>query len=148
MKPAIVILACILLFSGCFSPTPKAAEITFPDGFIITAAVASTPEQQALGLSGRPSLAENGGMLFAYSQPSRPGFWMPDMSFPIDMLFLDANFTIVDANINAQPCPSRSNCPTFTPKADCAYVLEICANCSIRHNATIGSRLKVVLPHA
>lgn len=144
MRPLPLLAVALLLF-GCFSPPAQenGAEVVFPDGFIISAEIADTPEKQAQGLSWRTSLAENEGMLFTYSEPSRPGFWMPNMNFPLDILFLDENFTVVDLWENAPPCPSLGDCSPYWPKEDCLYVLEICANCSARHGAKTGSRLSV-----
>ena len=44
---------------------------------------ADTDEERARGLSGRISLPENQGLLFDFVVPSRPGFWMKEMNFPI-----------------------------------------------------------------
>ncbi|KKQ96189.1 MAG: hypothetical protein UT23_C0038G0001 [Candidatus Woesebacteria bacterium GW2011_GWA1_39_12] len=51
--------------------------------------VARTPEEKNQGLSGRQSLAEGSGMLFIFEENSRPNFWMKDMRFAIDIIWIN-----------------------------------------------------------
>ena len=51
--------------------------------------VVSTAEDMNKGLSGRENLEEGNGMLFIYQSPQKVSFWMPDMNFPLDIIFLD-----------------------------------------------------------
>ena len=83
--------------------------------------IADTPTEQAKGLSGRASLPAGTGLLFIFDQPDYYSFWMKEMNFPIDILWLDDNFKIVDAWRNAEPA---SYPKTFTPKNKTRYVLE------------------------
>ena len=53
--------------------------------------VAETPAQQAIGLMGRQSLAENTGMLFVYARPQLVAMWMKNTYLPLDMLFIGPN---------------------------------------------------------
>src|SRR3989338_6103217 len=46
------------------------------------------------GLSGRSALLENQGMFFVFEKESDYGFWMKDMLFPIDIIWIDKNFKI------------------------------------------------------
>src|SRR3989344_7332267 len=50
--------------------------------------LALTPEEQTQGFSGRSGLGENEGMLFVFDTPGKYGFWMKDMLFPIDIIWL------------------------------------------------------------
>ena len=47
--------------------------------------LAITPEARAQGLSGRPSLSENEGVLFVFDKPDKYSFWMKNMNFPLDI---------------------------------------------------------------
>ena len=53
---------------------------------VIQAEVADTKARKTRGLSGRKELREGEGMLFPYAQANRPGFWMYDMHFDIDIV--------------------------------------------------------------
>ena len=58
----------------------------------VTVELAETPEQQALGLMERRSLAADAGMLFLYAtaQPESSAFWMFRTRIPLDIAFIDS----------------------------------------------------------
>jgi len=83
---------------------------------------ARTNDEQTLGLSGRDSLALNSGMLFYFDHDDFWKFWMKDMKFSIDIIWLDKDFRVIDIKNNATP----STYPElFTSKNVARYVLEV-----------------------
>ena len=62
---------------------------------LVCASVADTPEARQQGLSGRAGLGESEGMLFVFPKDGEYAFWMKDMRFSIDILWLSGNGTIV-----------------------------------------------------
>ncbi|MFH2118243.1 MAG: DUF192 domain-containing protein [Candidatus Paceibacterota bacterium] len=68
---------------------------------LLTVELVNTPESITQGLSGREGL-EVDGMLFVFTQPQIVSFWMKDMRFPIDIVWL-ADGQIVGIERNAQP---------------------------------------------
>src|ERR1043166_4776967 len=58
------------------------------DGAPVVVEVASTETQREQGLSGRSALPSGRGMLFVFDADAEWGFWMKDMSFAIDMVWL------------------------------------------------------------
>lgn len=56
---------------------------------------ATNDESRERGLSHRPSLERGTGMLFVFDTPGKYGFWMKDMQFPIDIIFIHEG--VVDA---------------------------------------------------
>jgi uncharacterized membrane protein (UPF0127 family) len=132
--------------SGNFLRDLKA--VVTVNGFNLTADLAITDEQKAEGLAVKDSLKENEGMLFVYEQPSDQSFWMKDMKFPIDIIWLDSNGTVVHIEQNLQPCISVANpgvsvlnCPVYTPDLEAMYVLETVAGFSQRHNIVNGTKI-------
>jgi uncharacterized membrane protein (UPF0127 family) len=118
------------------------------NGFEMTADLAVTDDQKTKGLAIKDDLKENESMLFVYEQPTRLGFWMKDMKFPIDIIWLDRNGTVVHIEHNLQPCisilnsgSSILNCPIYTPDKDSLYVLETIAGFSQKHNVKIGTNI-------
>jgi uncharacterized membrane protein (UPF0127 family) len=103
--------------------------------------LAATNEQQVKGLSVKDHLKENEGMLFVFEQPTRQGFWMKDMKFPIDIIWLNNNGTVVYIRHNLQPCIMTFDflCPIYTPDKDSLYVLETVSGFSKKHNIKIGT---------
>ena len=110
------------------------------NGYKLIVDLALTQDQQTKGLAVNNHMNESEGMLFVFQQPSRPSFWMKDMNFPIDIIWLGANRSVVYFAPNLEPCPSQSNCPGYVPSRDSLYVLETTAGFSHRHNVTVGTQ--------
>ncbi|MEI6305118.1 MAG: DUF192 domain-containing protein [Candidatus Taylorbacteria bacterium] len=91
------------------------------------------------GLSGRTSLGADKGMLFTFIIPGRYGFWMEDMNFPIDIVWIDADHKVVGMNANVQP---SSYPDTFFPPQNISYVLEINAGAAKELGIKVGEILK------
>lgn len=102
---------------------------------IIQIDVATTPEQHTNGLSGRKSLAKDTGMLFVFPQPEMPGFWMKDMHFPIDIVWIDQNNTVVGTTENLIP---ESYPQKFFPPSPILRVLEVPAGFVKQYNVKKG----------
>lgn len=103
--------------------------------------IVSTPELLAKGLSNRKSLKENEGMFFVFDHPSRHAFWMKDMNFPIDMIWLDENLKIVYIKENALP---ESYPETFFPNEDALYVLEVVSAFSSKYKLKVGDNVEFI----
>src|SRR5215212_9089683 len=58
------------------------------NGFKLTADLAITDDEKTKGLAIKDNLKENESMLFVSEEPSRQSFWMKDMKFPIDIIWL------------------------------------------------------------
>jgi len=98
----------------------------------VDAEVADTAAKRKKGLSKRDSLPLNQGMLFVFEQSGMYGFWMKDMKFPIDIIWLDENKRIVDIvqNVPVEPGKKDSQLTIYKPDGDAKYVLEINAGLS------------------
>src|SRR6185369_7191082 len=64
--------------------------------------LATMRAEQEKGLSGRSSLAPDEGMLFVFSGGA-PRFWMKDMNFPIDMIWIGEDLRVVYIKKDARP---------------------------------------------
>ena len=118
------------------------------NGFAILADVAITDEDQIKGLSIRDQMNENEGMLFVYGEPSRQSFWMKDMKFPIDIIWLNGTGSVVHVEENLKPCVPSLECPSFSPNENAQYVLETVAGFAQKHHLKIGTDIdfSIVLP--
>lgn len=106
----------------------------------ITAVVADTKELREKGLIGRKNLKANEGMLFAFTEPGLHGFWMKDMQLPIDIIWFDENYQIVDVWERALPA---SYPKVFTPHTPAQFVLEVQAGYFEDHHLKTGNILKI-----
>lgn len=108
-------------------------------GKTLNVELADTDIKRELGLSGHAPLAENQGMLFIFEKSGIYPFWMKDMLFPIDIIWISDDFQVVYIEKNAQP---SSYPKTFGPNENAKYVLEINAGFSEKNNLKIGDELK------
>ncbi len=115
------------------SPNESFVEI---GGRKIPVEVADTAISRMRGLSGRENLPENTGMLFVFDKPGKYTFWMKDMKFAIDIIWIE-NGRVVDIWENAQP-PSRGEIPSFTPEYPATYVLEVNAGFAKETDINVG----------
>jgi len=99
--------------------------------------IADELQEQIKGLMFRENLDWNDGMFFVYENEKNQSFWMKNTLIPLDMLFIDTNFKIIDIKENVQPCITES-CPTYPSKFPAKYVLEVNAGFSIINNIKIG----------
>ncbi|WP_245891844.1 MULTISPECIES: DUF192 domain-containing protein [Devosia] len=86
-----------------------------------TVEVVDTPETRAQGLMYRQELADDAGMLFDFREERPVSFWMRNTYIPLDMLFIEADGTILNIHVNARPHDTTS-IPSDGPVQ---FVLEI-----------------------
>ena len=96
------------------------------------------------GLSGRAPLESGTGMLFVFDSLSKQSMWMIDMKFPLDIVWLDEQMTIVHCTYSADPCKSRSDCPSYSSKYRVKYAIEMKAGDSEQYGFTVGKQLSIV----
>jgi uncharacterized protein len=108
-------------------------------GIELNADVPISSELMSKGLSVKSQLKENEAMLFVFEKVARHSFWMKDMKFPIDIIWLDSNGKIVHIEENLEPCPLVFVCHSYAPKTDSQYVLETVAEFTQRHNVSVGT---------
>ena len=109
------------------------------NGLILVADVAATDEQKTKGLAVKNSLAENEAMLFIFDNEAQHPFWMKNMKFPIDIIWIGSDKRVVHIEHNLQPCSSELLCPTYKPVADSLYVLETVAGFAERYGISKGT---------
>lgn len=107
--------------------------------------VARTPQQQAMGLMSRTSLADNRGMLFLFSSPQPIKFWMKNTLIPLDMIFLrDEKVQAIAANV--PPCKTAT-CPTYGPDTQVNRVLELRGGTAKEIGLKVGDRVEIEFLH-
>lgn len=108
--------------AGLMKASAPASNPTFSiRGTEFKAIMADTPALRERGLSGRKGLGRDEAMLFAFESPDLVGFWMKDMLFPIDILFLDENLKVISFAKNVSP---DSYPEAYYPESPAKYVIE------------------------
>jgi uncharacterized protein len=101
--------------------------------------VAHTKEAITRGLSERMRLGENKGMLFVFEKPGIHGFWMKDMNFAIDIVWIGQDKRVVQIMEHIAP---ETFPKVFSPREPIQYVLEVNAGWARKSNIQLGDRIK------
>ena len=154
-------IALLILVSSCstFTSAPKTTAIASEQNEIkqgqmlpITATVkiggetiklevAQTPQQQALGLMFRESLADDRGMLFPFQVERTARFWMKNVPISLDMVFLNGD-RVVGMEKNVPGCKSDP-CPVYGPEALVDRVIELRAGRAEELGIKINDKISV-----
>jgi uncharacterized membrane protein (UPF0127 family) len=93
---SVLMLGACVAAPGCARPeAPAGHEIVTIDGRDFTLELVADDASRTVGLGGRESIPENGGMLFSFPDSRIRHFLMRDCVVPIDIIFLDADGRIV-----------------------------------------------------
>ena len=103
--------------------------------------VADTLTKRSLGLGKRVSLKKSWGMLFVFEERKQHRFWMKDMQFPLDIIWLD-NHRIVHIIHNAKPANYKDEPELMTSPVPANFVLEIAAGRALKLQLKEGQRMK------
>lgn len=103
--------------------------------------IADTPTSRARGLSGRAKLGENEGMFFIFDMLGQYSFWMKDMKFPIDIIWI-ADDKVVGIVLGAEP-ESMEPPTIYTPPQPVDKVLEINAGAAIKFGINVGDEISM-----
>lgn len=138
-------VALWLLF--CSGEAGKATyiKVYFPEGFAVTAELAVTDEERQQGLMFREKINPDQGMLFVFGEEDIYSFWMKNMRFPIDILWLDKDKRIVHIETEIPPC-LRDPCPSYTSTVPAIYVLELQSGSVKRLGLRLYETIDFVLP--
>jgi len=113
--------------------------------------VASTMIQQANGLSYRASLAPNDGMLFLFSSSSVQNFWMKDMNFALDMIWIGPAASGTGSQVVgfAQDVPAPApgtalwSLTIYSSPGNTNKVLEVNAGTVAKYNIKVGDPVEI-----
>jgi len=127
-----------------FSVNNQVGNVITVNGTKINIFLAQTPEQRSEGLSKTESLKENEGMLFVFDKKdTKPSFWMKNMLFPIDIIWINDKKVIqIDTNVPVPPKDTPDNkLETYSPTTEIDYVLEVNAGFCKDNNIKLGSKV-------
>jgi uncharacterized membrane protein (UPF0127 family) len=117
-------------------PVKQSATIKDID---ITVELSQNAKQWEKGLSGRVDLGDTDGMLFVFPHYHVPVFWMKEMNFPIDMIWISGG-KVVDITHDAK-VETSDKLPTYSPIVPVNMILETRAGWAAENNIAIGDEL-------
>ena len=100
--------------------------------------VADTPDEQSRGLMYRSSLEKNHGMLFIFQQEQPLNFYMKNTYIPLDIIFINAEYTIVDIHENV---PALQENPLISSSIPSKYALEIASGGISSSGIHVGDKI-------
>ncbi len=106
----------------------------------ITVSIADNEEERSKGLSGVESLEAEEGKLFIFDKEGRYGFWMKDMLFPIDIIWIDNSGHIVHIEEGVLP----DSYPTiYSSPVPARFVLEVNAFFVDTFRVKVGDKVSI-----
>lgn len=144
MKQKIVVISLVILLLGSiythrspqqFADYPrKQARLQLQP---LTLIVANTEQRKITGLLGSKPLKNTEGMLFQFPAPGRYGFWMKDMYYSLDIIYLRNNVVVeVKKNVSPETFPD-----VIVPANEFNAVIEVVAGMVDKNNIRIGDKL-------
>ena len=134
---AILLIAAMAIWAwqiSVKSPTVKINNRTFK------LFVAKTDKDRQIGLSKYKKIDSTQGMVFPFSKASYYPFWMKEMKFSIDIIYIkDGKIVTIYKNV---PTPKdNSNPPVYNSTAPADTVLEVNAGLSQKYNFKEGDKV-------
>lgn len=128
----------LLLF---FLTSLSAVEIVLQE-IPLEVELATTPEAQKKGLSGRKSLPEGTGMLFIYEKAQVCYFWMKDTTIPLSVGFFDKNRHLIEWK--DLPPPGEKPLTIVSSSKPALYALEVPKGWFLRHKVQAGAQFSYI----
>ena len=152
----IIIAAVIVGVAGILSlPSDvKLESVEFPrgtvklDDVVLEVQIADTAPRKTRGLMFQDMLPFDQGMLFVWNESGTHSIWMLNMQFPLDIIWIDGNGTVVHIEKNIQPCKTAVEtvtCPSYkSGSKESKYVLEVTAGFVDKFDISTESKLEII----
>lgn len=143
----LIVNSRVNIFLKSTTPTAVTSTQVKINNLAITAEVAKTPQTREKGLSQRENLPQNFGMLFVFGAQDRYRFWMKDVKFPLDMIWIDSEKKIADISHSAQPQPNTPEnlLRIYQSAVPVKYVLELYGGTAEGNNLRIADQVQFQL---
>ncbi len=105
--------------------------------------IAKSSKEKEIGLSKYNNLPQDYGMLFPFERSDYYSFWMKDMKFPIDIIFIRKNRIVTIYSNISPPKTKNESLIIFKPKTAADTVLEINAELSKKYNFKNGDGVEI-----
>ena len=145
MKQISTVFLALSVFLSCgLTANRKFVQVFFPAGQVVTAELAVSDSERALGLMFRETMNLDQGMLFIFEAEARHSFWMKNMVMSIDILWLNRAKQIVHIEERVPPC-KEDPCPSYAAGVPALYVLELKAGSVSEFGLKLSDKINFVL---
>lgn len=134
---AVVVLFGVVIYAQIVGKN-STTDILQINGRSFSLQIAKTEAQRELGLGNRASMPTDQGMLFIFPQVQPECFWMKDMHFSLDMVWVNKNKQVVYIKHNVSP---NTYPDSFCPVQPVAYVIELNAGTTDTTGMRVGETL-------
>lgn len=148
---AVLLIPALIACDGSTSPpeTPEPGKVLVRIGDLtVEAEVPQTAEEFSRGLGGRASMDEDQGMLFVFASEAAHAFWMKDMLFSLDFVWISSDLRVVEviSNVEPQPGVPDNELAIYRPPEPALYTLELVAGVAEKRGVEPGDVVELVLP--
>jgi len=120
---AIVVATIFLAGCGGRNPAPRAEKVVRIGTQEFRVEIADDSRSRATGFQNRAKPADNFGILFEFEEEKPRNFWMKNVDFPLDAIFISAEGRVVDI-LKMVPC-EVDPCQIFSSKLPAKFVVEL-----------------------
>ncbi len=139
----VIVISALVFFSSSFDIHSKRSagvmhedQIKLPEA-VLDIEIAHTKEKLEMGLSNRTSIGEKEGMFFVFDVMGQYAFWMKDMRFPLDIVWISDEGRVVYLAENVEPKTYPKK--IFKNEAYAKYVLEMKAGTARKYGLYLGT---------
>ncbi len=150
------LLACVAVLAAISSSAPAAqaagdgarfGQVILPSGKKLQVEIADSPMRRQRGYMFRDAVGPEDGMLFVFEDDDFHSFWMKNVTFELDILWLTPDGEVVDQSLRTPPC-KEDPCGHYQPLARARYVLELAGGRAKKLGMQRGDVLELLLPLA
>ncbi len=127
-------------------PFSSETAIVTIDGHVVDAEIADTGPLRERGLSYRQGLNPETGMLFVYDDASVRSFWMYEMRFCLDILWITDGRLVGAAQGACPAATAGEDIPRFRSPEAVQYVLEVEAGWMAANGVAVGAEAEIEFP--
>lgn len=133
----LIAFAAISIFFAVKERSDNATKIHLGNK-VFSYEVADNDFLRAKGLGGRSYIPEDQAMLFVFDNTDTHCFWMKDMKFSIDILWLNESKDVIHVEKNVSP---SSYPKSYCPMVNAWYVVEVRSGIADKLGLSTGSKV-------
>lgn len=123
---------------------PEWAVAVLPSGSEVSLEIAADDAARVRGYMYREQVGPQEGMLFVFESSGHHSIWMKNCRVPLDIIWLDETFRVVEVAHEQPPCPDEGPCIPLMPLRTARYVLEVAGGAAREHGIDVGESIRVL----